>query len=128
MSVYAINNPLSNGYGVNVQQLRKKLEEAKNPTLLDTLDNSSSSSQYIEEKIEQFFKDNPQLAERYGQIQTLNKLEEARSSGLQNISDTIDTTSLVSYMNRMGGTSSALAMTGEGSLAALLNTGFKLTV
>lgn len=225
MSVYAINNPLSNGYGVNVQQLRKKLEEAKNPTILDTLDNSSSSSQYIEEKlaaiksqipteeqdcsgtsdtdnlaemveklagelgidgkitynkllshkneltgqfqlavktglaelgvapdadfrisldengelqvssnhkdkakIEQFFKDNPQLAERYGQIQTLNKLEEARSSGLQNISDTIDTTRLVSYMNRMGGTSSALAMTGEGSLAALLNTGFKLTV
>ena len=39
MSVYSINNPLSNGYGVNVQSIRKKLqeEEENNPTLLDTL-------------------------------------------------------------------------------------------
>lgn len=39
MSVYSINNPLSNGYGINVQSLRKKLEEEekKNPTLLDSL-------------------------------------------------------------------------------------------
>ena len=215
MSVYSINNPLSNGYGVNVQSIRKKLqeEEENNPTLLDTLvqkknvvgeteeeesqkkqtlldqinaaANSDNLAEQVEKlaqqlgitgkitynklfahkeelentfqetvknglaelgvdpeadfrislnddgtikaKIEQFFKENPQLAESYQQIQTLNQVEEARKMGGKNIDANYERPNLLSYMNKMG-TSSALAMTGQGSLAALLNTGFNLTI
>ncbi len=223
MSVYSINNPLSNGYGVNVQSIRKKLqeEEENNPTLLDTLvqkknvvgeteeeesqkkqtlldqinaaANSDNLAEQVEKlaqqlgitgkitynklfahkeelentfqetvknglaelgvdpeadfrislnddgtikvssnhkdkaKIEQFFKENPQLAESYQQIQTLNQVEEARKMGGKNIDANYERPNLLSYMNKMG-TSSALAMTGQGSLATLLNTGFNLTI
>lgn len=224
MSVYSINNPLSNGYGINVQSLRKKLneEEEQNPTLLDTLvhnknvvgdtedeeskkkqalldeinaaaANSENLAEQVEmlarelgiegkitynkllshkedlesafqekvkkglaelgvdpaadfrlslnddgtikvssnhkdkAKIEQFFKENPGLAESYRQIQTLNQVEEARKMGGKNIDDNYERPNLLSYMNKMG-TNSALAMTGQGSLATLLNTGFSLTI
>lgn len=223
MSVYSINNPLSNGYGINVQSLRKKLneEEEKNPTLLDTLApnkqvvgdaeeasedektlldqinaaaaSSESLAEQVEKlaeelgitgkitynklfahkeglenafqekvknglaelgvdpeadfrlslnddgtikvssnhkdkaKIEQFFNENPGLAESYQQIQTLNQVEEARKMGGKNIDDNYERPNLLSYMNKMG-TNSALAMTGQGSLYSLLNTGFSLTI
>lgn len=223
MSIYSINNPLSNGYGVNVQSMRKKLqeEEENNPTLLDTLvqkknvvgdteeenkkkqalldeinaaaancDNLAerveiiarelgiegkitynklfarkeelesafqetvkngleelgvdpeadfrlslnddgtikvSSNHKDKAKIEQFFNENPQLAETYQQIQTLNQVEEARKMGGKNIDDNYERPNLLSYINKTG-INSAFAMTGQGSLATLLNTGFNLTV
>lgn len=223
MSVYSINNPLTNGYGVNVQSMRKKLqeEEEKNPTLLDTLvqnknlvgdakeasedektlldkitgaaadcDNLAEMVEQLAEelgitgkitynklfthkeelendfqekvkdglaelgvapdadfrislnddgtikvssnhkdkaKIEQFFNENPGLAQTYQQIQTLNQVEEARKMSGKDIDDKYERPNLLSYLNKTG-TSSALAMTGQGSLASLLNTGFSLTV
>ena len=224
MSVYSVNNPLSNGYGVNVYSLKKKLEEeTKEESLLDSLMQKTSLGKAMEEeedkkktnsaleeltasaaqsdnlaeqveiiakqlgitgkitytkllahkeeisasftetvkeglqelgvdpnadfrlsldedgaikvssnhndkaKIEQFFKENPGLAETYTQIQTLNQVEEARKMGGKNINDAYEKNSLLSYMNKSG-LQSALAMTGEGNLAALLNTGFKLTI
>lgn len=224
MSVYSINNPLSNGYGINVQSLRKKYqeEEENNSTLLDTLvpnknlvgeteedenqkkqalldqinaaaANCNNLAEMVEKlaeelgiegkitynklfahkeelendfqetvkngleelgvdpeadfrlslnddgtikvssnhkdkaKIEQFFNENPQLAESYQQIQTLNQVEEARKMGGKNIDDNYERPNLLSYINKVG-TNSALAMTGQGSLATLLNTGFSLTI
>lgn len=222
MSIYSVNNPLSNGYGVNVYTMKKKLEEEnQEQSLLDTLTQktalgkaaeeeekkkqetleeiTSSASQYdnlseqieiiakqlgitgkitynkllahkeeisssfqetvkqgLQElgvdpdadfrlsldddgtikvssnhkdkaKIEQFFKENPGLAETYNQIQTLNQVEEARKMGGKNINDNYEKNNLLSYMKKSG-TQSALAMTGEGSLATLLNTGFNLTI
>lgn len=224
MSVYSVNNPLSNGYGVNVYSLKKKLEEeTKEESLLDTLMQKTALGKAMEEeeekkktnstleeltasvgqndnlaeqveivarqlgitgkitytkllahkdeisasftetvkqglqelgvdpnadfrlsldedgaikvssnhkdkaKIEQFFKENPQLAETYNQIQTLNQVEEARKMGGKNINDNYEKNNLLSYMNKTG-LQSALAMTGEGSLATLLNTGFNLTI
>ena len=224
MSVYSVNNPLSNGYGVNVYSLKKKLEEeTKEESLLDSLMQKTSLGKAMEEeedkkktnsaleeltasaaqsdnlaeqveiiakqlgitgkitytkllahkeeisasftetvkeglqelgvdpnadfrlsldqdgaikvssnhkdkaKIEQFFKENPGLAETYTQIQTLNQVEEARTMGGKHINDAYEKNSLLSYMNKSG-LQSALAMTGEGNLAALLNTGFKLTI
>lgn len=222
MSVYSVNNPLSNGYGVNVYTMKKKLEEEnQEQSLLDTLTQKTALGKAAEEeekkqysaleeltavssqsdnlaeqieiiakqlgitgkitynklfahkeeisasftekvkqglqelgvdpdadfrlslddegaikvssnhkdkaKIEQFFKENPGLAETYNQIQTLNQVEEARKMGGKNINDSYEKNNLLSYMNKSG-MQSALAMTGEGSLAALLNTGFNLTI
>lgn len=224
MSIYSVNNPLSNGYGVNVYTMKKKLEEeTQEQSLLDTLTQKTALGKAAEEeeekkkqsstleellsstgesdnlaeqveiiakqlgitgkitynkllahkeeisssfqetvkqglqelgvdpdadfrlsldddgtikvssnhkdkaKIEQFFKENPQLAETYNQIQTLNQVEEARKTGGKNLSDNYEKNNLLSYMNKTG-LQSALAMTGEGSLATLLNTGFNLTI
>lgn len=224
MSIYSVNNPLSNGYGVNVYTMKKKLEEeTQEQSLLDTLTQKTALGKAAEEeeekkkqsstleellsstgesdnlaeqveiiakqlgitgkvtynkllahkeeisssfqetvkqglqelgvnpdadfrlsldddgtikvssnhkdkaKIEQFFKENPQLAETYNQIQTLNQVEESRKMGGKNINDNYEKNNLLSYMNNTG-LQSALAMTGEGSLATLLNTGFNLTI
>lgn len=224
MSIYSVNNPLSNGYGVNVYTMKKKLEEeTQEQSLLDTLTQKTALGKAAEEeeqkkkqnstleellsstgesdnlaeqveiiakqlgitgkitynklfahkeeisasfqetvkqglqelgvdadadfrlsldddgtikvssnhkdkaKIEQFFKENPQLAETYNQIQTLNQVEEARKTGGKNLNDNFEKNNLLSYMNKTG-LQSALAMTGEGSLATLLNTGFNLTI
>lgn len=224
MSIYSVNNPLSNGYGVNVYTMKKKLEEeTQEQSLLDTLTQKTALGKAAEEeeekkkqsstleellssagesdnlaeqveiiakqlgitgkitynkllahkeeisssfretvkqglqelgvdpdadfrlsldddgtikvssnhkdkaKIEQFFKENPQLAETYNQIQTLNQVEEARKTGGKNLNDNYEKNNLLSYMNNTG-LQSALAMTGEGSLATLLNTGFNLTI
>lgn len=223
MSIYSVNNPLSNGYGVNVYTMKKKLEEeTQEQSLLDTLTQKTALGKAAEEeqkkkqetllneitsytgesdnlaeqveiiakqlgitgkitynkllghkeeistsfqetvkqglaelgvdadadfrlsldddetikvssnhkdkaKIEHFFKENPQLAETYNQIQTLNQVEEARKTGGKNLNDNFEKNNLLSYMNKTG-LQSALAMTGEGSLATLLNTGFNLTI
>lgn len=224
MPIYSVNNPLSNGYGVNVYTMKKKLEEeTQEQSLLDTLTPKTALGKAAEEeeekkkqnstleellsstgesdnlaeqveiiakqlgitgkitynkllahkeeisasfqetvkqglqelgvdpdadfrlsldedgtikvssnhkdkaKIEQFFKENPGLAETYTQIQTLNQVEEARKTGGKNLNDNYEKNNLLSYINKTG-LQSALAMTGEGSLATLLNTGFNLTI
>lgn len=87
-----------------------------------------SSNHKDKEKIEQFFKENPELAESYEKIQTLNLVEQARQNSGISLSDAYEKANLLSYTSGMLGTNSALAMTGSGSLASLLNTGFCLTV
>lgn len=87
-----------------------------------------SSNHKDKAKIEQFFKENPELADSYEKIQTLNQVEQARQNSGISLSDAYEKANLLSYTSGMLGTNSALAMTGSGSLASLLNTGFSLTV
>lgn len=226
MSIYSVNNPLANGYGINVYSLKKKQEQenTENPdsqniltrhlaslaqtaeditpqaeqseeeksypakdnaelsllveqiaeelgmqgkitysALLDKRDQLSeefqetvknglkeagvaedadfrlsldeegkllvSSNHKDKAKIEQFFKENPDLAKTYTKIQTLNQVEEARKMSGTDLKDAYEKANLLSYTSAfIFGGNSALAVNGDGTLTSLLNTGFSLTV
>ncbi len=88
-----------------------------------------SSNHKDKAKIEQFFKENPDLVNTYTKIQTLNQVEEARKMSGTDLKDAVEKANLLSYTSAfMLGNSSALAMNGDGTLTSLMNTGFNLTV
>lgn len=85
-----------------------------------------SSNHKDKAKIEQYFKENPELAEDYEKIQVLNQVENARKNSGMNLSDAYEKAKLLSYSSGMVN-NMALAMTGSGSLASILS-GFNRTV
>lgn len=132
-SLLAARDSLSAEFQETIQKgLAEKgvAEDADFRLSLDKEGNISVSSNHGDKaKIEQFFKENPSLANMYTKIQTLNQVEEARKMSGTDLKDAVEKAGLLSYTSAlMLGGNSALAVNGDGTLTSLMNTGFSLTV
>ena len=90
-----------------------------------------SSNHKDKAKIEQFFNENPSLSREYQHIEALNQVEETRKNQGFDLATSYKEGQLMSYGSsqlNMLAIRMSMALTGAGSLATILNGGFKTTV